>query len=85
MRLGGSVFAFVSQWQDLEKSLSTSLQHDTPIIIDSALDPSKPNYSNDKPTLFRERHGWCPYSERVWLALESTNIEYGKCMNEMIF
>lgn len=22
------------------------------------------------------RHGWCPYSERVWLALEALNVEY---------
>ena len=24
----------------------------------------------------RERHGWCPYSERVWLALEVKQIPY---------
>jgi len=24
----------------------------------------------------QSRHGWCPYSERVWLALEYTNIDY---------
>ena len=23
--------------------------------------------------LFRERNGWCPYSERVWLAMEAPN------------
>ena len=72
-----STIAFVAQWQDLEKSLISSTQHDTPItIVDSALDPTKPTYSTERPTLFRERHGWCPYSERVWLALESTNIAY---------
>ncbi|CAK0823913.1 unnamed protein product, partial [Prorocentrum cordatum] len=27
-------------------------------------------------TLFRERHGWCPYSERVWLALEAKGLRY---------
>jgi len=71
-----STIAFVAQWQDLEKSLISSTKHDTPITIDSALDPTKPTYSTERPTLFRERHGWCPYSERVWLALESTNIAY---------
>jgi len=33
-------------------------------------------YSVDRPTLFRERHGWCPYSERVWLALEVMGLPY---------
>ena len=60
--------AFVAQWQDLEKSLISSTQADAPISIDSALDPTKPNYSSDRPTVFRERHGWCPYSERVWVS-----------------
>jgi glutathione S-transferase len=66
--------AFVAQWHDLESSLS--IQSNAPTSIDSALDPSTPNYSSKRPTLFRERHGWCPYSERVWLALECTNTEY---------
>mmetsp|Transcript_21470 Transcript_21470/g.46649 ORF Transcript_21470/g.46649 Transcript_21470/m.46649 type:complete len:424 (+) Transcript_21470:129-1400(+) len=76
MRSAKSLFAFVAQWHDLEKSLLSSQQHDSPVIIDSALDPSKPTYSDQRPTLFRERHGWCPYSERVWLALESSNVPY---------
>jgi len=76
MKAPKTVLAFAAQWQDLEKSLTSSAQADSPLTIDSALDPTKPNYSNERPTLFRERHGWCPYSERVWLALESTNIEY---------
>ena len=25
---------------------------------------------------FRERNGWCPYSERVWLALEYKGVDY---------
>jgi glutathione S-transferase len=68
------VSAFLLHWPDLETSLS--IQSKPPISIDSALDPSPPNYSAERPTLFRERHGWCPYSERVWLALECSNIEY---------
>ena len=51
-------------------------QREDNIVIDSALNPSKPDYSNIKPTLFRERHGWCPYSERVWLALEHCDVAY---------
>ena len=71
MKAANTLFAFVAQWQDLETSLSTQ---PTPLIsIDSALDPSTPNYSSSRPTLFRERHG---YSERVWLALEHSNTAY---------
>lgn len=79
---GHIFFAFVAQWQDLEQSLQSSYfqqaqqQPPPPLVIDSALDPTKPNYSNTRPTLFRERHGWCPYSERVWLALEHASVEY---------
>ena len=50
----GYAVAFVAQWQDLEKSLLSSSQRQ-PIVIDSALFPEKPNYSNERPTLFRER------------------------------
>ena len=71
-----TIFAFVAQWQDLDNSLQSSTQHESPVIIDSALDPSEPTYSDVRPTLFRERHGWCPYSERAWLALESTNVPH---------
>ncbi|KAL7427621.1 hypothetical protein ACHAXH_000641 [Discostella pseudostelligera] len=79
---GHSFLAFVAQWQDLELSLRSSYSQQTqqqpppPLVIDSALDPTKPTYSNTRPTLFRERHGWCPYSERIWLALEHASVEY---------
>ncbi len=65
-------------WSNIESILNPSLTYTpSPIIIDSALNPtSKPSFSQDKPTLFRERHGWCPYSERVWLALEVVDVEY---------
>lgn len=76
MRSPNVFLSFVTQWQDLEKSLLPSQQNELPIIIDSALDPSKPNFSTTHPTLFRERHGWCPYSERVWLAVEHCNIPH---------
>lgn len=76
MRSPATPLLAFAAWQDLEKSLTSSRQHDSPIVIDSALDPSKPNYSSERPTLFRERHGWCPYSERVWLALEASDASY---------
>ena len=50
-----------------------------PLVIDPALHDcmdAPPQYSKDHITLFRERNGWCPYSQRVWLALEYKSIEY---------
>jgi len=61
-----------TRWEDLEEKLGESWKATgkLPVTIDSVLDPSPPKFSEDRPTLFRERHGWCPYSERVWLAFE---------------
>jgi len=78
MRAGKPLLAFAAQWRDLENALlpSSPPARDPPAIVDSALDPSAPSYSAIRPTLFRERHGWCPYSERAWLAFESCDVEY---------
>lgn len=61
-----------TSWQELERRLDVVAvsEAERPVSIDSVLDPNTPNFSTERPTLFRERHGWCPYSERVWLALE---------------
>ena len=64
-----------SSWESLEKRL-TSQSSDLPVSIDSVLVSSKPTFSAEHPTIFRERHGWCPYSERVWLTLELIGMEY---------
>ncbi|CAB9512574.1 glutathione Stransferase [Seminavis robusta] len=48
----------------------------TPSSIDSVLNPDTPTFSTERPTLFRERHGWCPYSERVWLTMELIGMDY---------
>ena len=62
----------VLSWPDLAARLpSAAPSH----LIDSALAPDKPVLDGTL-TLFRERHGWCPYSERVWLALEAKGIEH---------
>ena len=65
-----------SSWADLEAQLEPSLSAPLPRSIDSALDTTTPKFSSERPTLFRERHGWCPYSERVWLTAELGNIDY---------
>jgi glutathione S-transferase len=63
-------------WNDLESMLGDAFTAANPVSIDSVLDPTPPKLSSSHPTLFRERHGWCPYSERVWLALELLGVEY---------
>ena len=62
-------------WKELESQLP-SVNYSPPINIDSALNPSKPTYSSANPTLFRERHGWCPYSERVWYVQRNKGESY---------
>ena len=61
----------VLSWPDLAARLPSA----APPLIDSALAPDEPALDGTL-TLFRERHGWCPYSERVWLALEAKGIEH---------
>ena len=64
-------------WSSIIDSKSSDSFHEPqPQSVDSVLDQTTPNFSSDRPTLFRERHGWCPYSERCWLALELAGVEY---------
>ena len=66
----------VPSWKDLEK-VTGCLNHEPPIAADGRTFGSDPNLSDGtRPTLYRERHGWCPYSERVWLALEAKIVTY---------
>lgn len=60
-------------WSELE---GETLRDSFPSSIDSVLQPETPSFSKETPTFFRERHGWCPYSERVWLALEHLNVDF---------
>ena len=60
-------------WEELEARLPSATAPEPP-VIDSVLSSSEPVL--DGLVLFRERHGWCPYSERVWLALEYKGLGY---------
>jgi len=76
LTLLSSISAYtIPSWSSYEKALIGPSER--PGLFDSALQyPKKPHFLGEKPTLFRERHGWCPYSERVWLALEFKGIDY---------
>ena len=67
------------KWQSIHQDLQIDgrrQENTAGVVIDSVFDPSKPTFSTTRPTFFRERHGWCPYSERVWLTLELLGVEY---------
>ena len=63
-------------WSALSKTLP-SASREVPTIIDAVHHrQTKPKLSDETVVLYRERNGWCPYSERVWLGLECKNVEY---------
>ncbi len=41
-----------------------------------ALFPTEPKKLPAKLTFYRDTNGWCPFCERVWIALEHKQIEY---------
>ena len=60
-------------WDALAARLH-SLDAPHPPLLDTVLTSS--TSAPTGLTLFRERHGWCPYSEKVWLALELKGLDY---------
>jgi glutathione S-transferase len=64
------------QWTSIENRVP-SLTVPGPLVVDSVLQPDYvPEKPNSKLVFCRERNGWCPYSERVWLALEVKGVDY---------
>ena len=47
----------------------------SPVESDWLISPPS-SFSTERPTLFRERNAWCPFSARVWLAFEIKGIGY---------
>lgn len=69
------LFELLFSWSDLEEELLVETCS-PPHSIDSLRQETTPSelFNNSHLTLFREREGWCPYSERVWLALEYLDV-----------
>ena len=68
--------ADIPSWKDLA-AVTNCNGFELPVAEDGRSFASDPNLSDGtRPTLYRERHGWCPYSERVWLAMEAKGIDY---------
>lgn len=61
-------------WSDLEDT--------TPRILPSVFSEAELSepIAAGKTVLYRDANGWCPYAERVWLALELKNADYVTCL-----
>lgn len=73
-KIKSTALGAVPSWDDL--SSMQNFLHDQPFAVNGASTSSRPSTGEGKPTLYRERHGWCPYSERIWLALEAKGVDY---------
>jgi len=75
----------IPSWDDLSSMPNFNFEKEQPIAVNGASYSSRPVISKGKPTLYRERHGWCPYSERVWLALEVKKVDYDTVFIDNIY
>lgn len=71
----GCVTGLRVNWFQVETRVP-SLTVPGPLVVDSVLQPDYTPPRDSKLVFCRERNGWCPYSERVWLALEVKGVDY---------
>jgi glutathione S-transferase len=73
-------------WEELS-DITKCDEYEQPIAVNGGSYSSHPSFDDDdkKPILYRERHGWCPYSERVWLALEVLEVDYNTIYIDNIY
>jgi glutathione S-transferase len=72
-------------WEELS-DITKCDEYEQPIAVNGGSYSSHPSFNDDlKPILYRERHGWCPYSERVWLALEVLEVDYNTIYIDNIY
>lgn len=58
--------ALLASWDDLQDRFSRQQQ----------TEPPPPQQQQPLVTLYRDTNGWCPFCERIWLALEVKQIPY---------
>ena len=61
-------------WTELERRLPTSVTNIGPEA------PFNAEQAKGRVVLFRDSNAWCPFSERIWLALEVKNADYITCL-----
>eukprot|EP00466_Bigelowiella_natans_P017930 jgi/Bigna1/135689/aug1.30_g10397 len=72
----------IPSWDTLASKLPKAAPK---MALDTALEASKPHDLLDSSNggnlvLFRDRNGWCPYSERVWLGLMVKRLEFDEVL-----
>ena len=69
-------------WSDLERRLPSSVHPADPAVYHSVRDNDGLDVTDaavdleGKTVLYRDSNGWCPYSQRVWLALEMKRADF---------
>ena len=61
-------------WPDLAKRLPSAVEPSAPSVYDAVTTDAAS--LSGKTVLYRDQQGWCPYIERLWLALEVKNADY---------
>lgn len=63
-------------WAQLRQELPSLESEPYPITDAVHHLRAPPDVAQGEVVLYRERNGWCPYSERVWLTLEMLNVRF---------
>ena len=61
-------------WTELERRLPSAVTNIGPEA------PFNAEEAKGRVVLFRDSNAWCPFSERIWLALEVKNADYITCL-----
>ena len=70
--------ASLPSWSELEAELPSAVDTSGPIVI--AADAADADDLTGKTVLYRDACGYCPYSERLWLALEIKCVPFVTCL-----
>ncbi|KAJ1461475.1 hypothetical protein M885DRAFT_507495 [Pelagophyceae sp. CCMP2097] len=73
---GASALSVAPSWANLRAALPSLLSEPLETIDAVHHQQSPPPIKPGGIVLYRERNGWCPYSERAWLALELNGASY---------
>ena len=75
---GTTAAVAIPTWSELEQRVPSSVSP-APVVLRAAAHADATDLAG-KAVLYRDRNGWCPYSERIWLALELKRADYITCL-----